>query len=127
MGDKVDRLVASMIASKPHSPADWVYGVDIASGESRITSTILCLCPSTMNSQQPPDVLSSYCEERGYENLQFIEDETTELDRFNEWFPAAREQGLVLASRQESGEILVLTSDEEWVNFQQFLETHPST
>lgn len=77
--------------------------------------------------RHPGGWLKRAIEEAWEPNIEIASDETTELDRFNEWFPAAREQGLVLASRQESGEILVLTSDEEWVNFQQFLETHPST
>lgn len=51
----------------------------------------------------------------------------TELELFKQWFPLARAQGLVIASRQEGDEILVLTTDEVWIPFQTALNVMPFT
>ncbi|MGG6237778.1 DUF6262 family protein [Nodosilinea sp. AN01ver1] len=48
-----------------------------------------------------------------------------DLDLFNEWFPLAKSQGLVVASTQQSGKILILTVEEEWLPFAELINRHP--
>lgn len=43
--------------------------------------------------------------------------ENSELVRFNEWWPRARKQGLVIASEQRNGTLYVCTAGQEWLPF----------
>ena len=49
----------------------------------------------------------------------------SKLDIFDEWFPLARKKGLVLASQQEKGSIIIYTNDGQWIPFEQMLKEHP--
>jgi len=46
-------------------------------------------------------------------------------DVFNEWGGIAKANGLVVASTVNNGVLQVMTSDQEWVNFDAMLETYP--
>jgi chromosome segregation ATPase len=49
----------------------------------------------------------------------------SELENFNEWFPLAKKKGLVVASQQEKGSIIIYTSDGQWIPFVNLLKEHP--
>ncbi|NJN13516.1 MAG: hypothetical protein HC815_38690 [Richelia sp. RM1_1_1] len=50
-----------------------------------------------------------------------------ELETFNEWFPLARQKGLVVASQQEKGHIVVYTNDGQWIPFIDIVKKYPIT
>jgi len=42
----------------------------------------------------------------------------SELAQFNEWWPEARKQGLVIASEQRNGVLYVCTANQDWISFE---------
>lgn len=48
-----------------------------------------------------------------------------ELSLFNEWWPKARQQGLVVGSEQQGSSILIHTAQGEALPFADFYQTHP--
>lgn len=48
-----------------------------------------------------------------------------DLKMFNEWFSQAKAAGVVMASTQNDGQILVLTPNERWIPFAEMLERYP--
>lgn len=49
----------------------------------------------------------------------------SEYDIFKEWYPLAKDAGLVCAAHGSGGLQLVLTSDEQWVAFSEILDQYP--
>lgn len=49
----------------------------------------------------------------------------SELDIFDEWFPLAKKKGLVIASQQEKGSIIIYTSEGKWIPFVKMLKEYP--
>lgn len=47
--------------------------------------------------------------------------ESDELAKFNEWWPKARQRGLVIASEERDGSMYVFTTSREWVLFSDML------
>ncbi len=52
-------------------------------------------------------------------------EEKNDRDLFNEWFPWAKTQGLVVASIQHEEDILVLTPEGDWTPFKSLVASHP--
>jgi len=49
----------------------------------------------------------------------------SELETFNQWFPLARQKGIVMASQKGMKGIEICTNDGEWVPFAKMLESYP--
>ncbi len=49
----------------------------------------------------------------------------SEQETFNQWFPLAQKQGLVIASQKIKNGIEVYTSDERWIPFAEMLNQYP--
>jgi chromosome segregation ATPase len=49
----------------------------------------------------------------------------SELETFNQWFPLARQKGIVMASQKGMKGIEVCTNTGEWIPFAEMLERHP--
>lgn len=52
-------------------------------------------------------------------------EQRSESAAFNEWFPVAREAGLVKASQQDGGVQYVLSFDDKWLTFEEMFAKHP--
>lgn len=76
--------------------------------------------------KNPAGWLRQAIEERWQPNDNFMQlGGMSNVKLFNEWFPLARSKGLVIASTQDNGTILVLTADDEWLPFDKLLNMYP--
>lgn len=78
---------------------------------------------STGNIERPGGWLKRAIEE-GWKPNDVVQAKS-ELEAFNEWFPLARKRGLVVASQQEKGHIVVYTNDGQWIPFVDIVKEHP--
>jgi chromosome segregation ATPase len=78
---------------------------------------------ATVNIERPGGWLKKAIEE-GWKPNDTVQAKS-ELETFNQWFPLARQKGIVMASQKGMKGIEICTNDGEWVPFAEMLESYP--
>lgn len=98
----------------------------IRSTDEQIVLTALEALKGAMEAgavKNPAGWLRRAIEEQWQPNDNYTQE--SDLKLFNEWFPLARERGLVIASTRTDKELMVLTTDEQWITFPEAVNQYP--
>lgn len=95
------------------APEDAVIAAIQALEEAMVSSEI----------ERPGGWLKRAIEEGWKPNASYSQ--KVDLKMFNVWFSQAKAKGIAIASTHNDGQILVLTSNEEWVPFAEITKQHP--